>query len=380
MNCAGRRQRSNAFLCLLLSLALLAACSNGSDTAAGAAPPKISITTAAAVRRDFTLALDAVGTVTPVASVDVKPQMNSVVAQVHVREGQFVRAGELLFTLDSRSDEANVAKVRAQLAKDEAMLADARRQLARSRDLRARNFVSQGSVDANQTLVESQLATVAADRAALEEARVGLSYARVAAPSAGRAGAINVYPGSAVQASQTSLVTITRLDPIDVAFSLPQRYLPEALDGLKVGGAPVTITPQDRSPALNGRLQFVDNAIDLATGTVKVKARVDNPQARLWPGASVPVSLVAGTLKGATVIPVAATIQSARGQIVYVAAEGKATLRPVQILATQGEAAAVSGVEPGERVVLDGRQNLRPDSAVVERSEHPAPPAAKPAP
>jgi RND family efflux transporter MFP subunit len=188
-----------------------------SAPAAAASAPPVSVTTVRAQRRDLPVLLSATGTVTPLASVDVRPQVTSVVTKVHIREGQFVRAGELLFTLDARTDEANVAKARAQIVRDEAALADAQRQLARSRELLAQNFISQGALDASQTLVDSQAAQLTADRAALDAARVALSYAKITAPSSGRAGAINVFPGSSVQANQTALVTITQLDPIAVA-------------------------------------------------------------------------------------------------------------------------------------------------------------------
>lgn len=336
-------------------------------TAAASAPP-VSVTLVTAQARDVPVLLTATGTVTPLSSVDVRPQVSSVVKQVHVKEGQFVRQGELLFTLDARADEANVAKARAQLARDEAGLADARRQLARSRELLAQNFVSQGALDANQTLVDSQAALVASDHAAIAAAQVPLSYARVTAPGAGRLGVINVFPGSSVQANQTTMVSVTQLDPIAVSFSLPQRHLADALAALKGGGAAVTATQPDGKNALQGRLRFVDSSVDAASGTVKVKAFFDNPQGVLWPGAFVNVALTASTLKDAVVVPQAAIIQSARGPIVYAVQDGKAAIRPVQILHAQGEDAAVTGVKPGERIVLDGRQNMRPGARVVERS------------
>ena len=332
----------------------------------------MSVTTVPAMTRDFPILLAATGTVTPVSSVDVKPQVSSVLTHVHVREGQFVKAGELLFTLDSRPDEANVAKMRAQMAKDEAALADARRQLARSRDLLAKNFISQGAVDTSQAQVESQMASVSADLAALDAARVSLSYARITAPSSGRVGIINVYAGTTVQANLTTLATITRLDPIDVAFSLPQRYLSDALSALNARNARVTAKLPEGNKTLTGRLVFVDNAVDPATGTVKVKARYDNRAGKLWPGAFVNIEFTASTLKNAVVIPTSAVIQTVKGMIVYVAANDKASLRPVTVLATQGDDSAVTGVQAGERVVLDGRQNLRPDSAVVERRKEEA--------
>ncbi len=332
-----------------------------------------------AVKQDLPVVISAIGSATPVASVDVKAQLSGLVSVVHVREGQFVKAGDLLFTLDARADEANVAKVKAQLLKDEAGLADARRQLARSRDLLAQNFVSQGAVDTSQTLVDSQVATVAADQAALDAAKVSLSYTRVIAPGTGRLGVIPVFPGTAVQANVTPMVTITQLDPIDVSFNLPQRFLNDALSALQTGSAVVTATLPENKGQLKGRLSFVDNTVDLATGTVKVKARYDNKESKLWPGAFVNVALTASVLQDAVVIPTATIIQTARGTIVYVAENGKAVLRPVKTLATQGENAAVSGVQAGERVVFDGRQNLRPDSPLVERQATAPAKAAAPA-
>lgn len=363
------------WIATLAGVSLVAAC--GGKTNSGPAPgagAPVAVTTSLAQQRDFDVNLQAIGTVAAVSSVDVKPQTTSVLTRVHVQEGQFVRAGDLLFSLDARADEANVAKMRAQMAKDEAVLADAQRQLARSRDLVAKNFVSQGALDTSQALVESQLATVAADRAALNAAELSLSYTRVKASGAGRLGAVNVYAGTAVQANQTTLVTITQLDPVYVAFSLPQSNLEAALAGLKSGGIRVTARLPESNGAVEGRLQFVDSAVDAATGTVKAKARFDNREAKLWPGAFVNVELTAGTLKNAVVIPMTSIIQSTRGPIVYVVQNGKAVVRKVQVLASQAEDAAVNGVQGGDRVVLEGRQNLRPDSAVVERTAGPAKP------
>ena len=332
-----------------------------------ASAPPVGVTTVRAQQRDLPVLVTATGTVAPMSSVEIRPQATSVITKVHIREGQFVRAGDLLFTLDARTDEANVARARAQLAKDEAGMADAQRQLTRSRELLAQNFVSQGALDANQAQVESQAALMAADRAALDAARVALSNARVAAPSGGRVGAIAVYPGSSVQANQTTLVTITQLDPIGVAFSLPQRHLADALDALQGGGATVTATLPEGAGTLTGRLQFVDSAVDGGSGTVKVKAQFENRGGKLWPGAFVNVAMTVRTLKAAVIVPQAAIIQSQRGPLVYAVQDGKAVPRPVQVLYAQGDDAAVSGVRANERIVLDGRQNLRPGAAVLER-------------
>jgi RND family efflux transporter MFP subunit len=343
----------------------------GATVAAGpaASGPAVSVTTVIVQKRNVDVMLEATGTVASINSVDVRPQVSSVITKVHIKEGQSVRAGEPLFTLDARNDEVNVAKAQAQLAKDQAALADAERQLARSQDLFKQNFISQGAVDTNQTLVDSQRAVVAADRAAITAAQVGLSYTRIVAPTSGRAGAINVFPGSLVQPTGNPLVTITQLDPISVAFSLPQRNLTDALATLRGGGGTVTAVLPDSSMSLHGKLQFVDNVVDAASGTVRVKAEFANKDERLWPGAFVTIRLAVQTLKDASVIPQAAIIQSPRGKIVYVVdSGGNAAPRPVEVVYASGEDAAVTGLKPGERIVLEGRQNLRPGSSVVERA------------
>jgi len=325
--------------------------------------------------------LQATGTVTPLTSVDVRSQVTSTIVQVHFKEGQFVKAGQLLFTLDARADEANVAKARAQFAKDNASLSDARRQLERSKQLLAQNFVSQGAVDTAQALVDGWSATMAADQAAIVASNVALSYDRITAPNAGRAGAVNVYSGSAVQANQTALVTITQLDPIGVAFSVPQRDLSSALAALKNGGAVVNATLADRGGSFQGRLQFMDNQVDANSGTLKAKAVFANPEGKLWPGAFVQVSQTVDTLRQVVVVPQAAIIETLRGSIVYVVVDGRSVLRPIQVIHAEGADAAVTGVQPGEQVVLDGKQNVRPDATVTVRvpdAKSAAPVAANP--
>ncbi|MEQ1682467.1 MAG: efflux RND transporter periplasmic adaptor subunit [Burkholderiaceae bacterium] len=333
----------------------------------------VSVTTVRAAQRDVDVVLEATGTVTALNSVDIRPQVSSVITKVHIREGQFVKAGELLFTLDARTDEVNLAKARAQMAKDMAALADAQRQLQRSRDLLVQNFISQGAVDTNQTLVDAQQAVVAADRAAIDAAQVGLSYNRITAPAAGRAGAINVFAGSTVQPGGTALVTITQLDPIAVSFSLPQRNLGDALQTMRAGGGKViAVLPEGRG-TINGKLQFVDNTVDANSGTVRVKAQFSNTNEALWPGSFVGVRLAIQTMKDAVVVPQAAVIQGPRGSVVYsVDAENKAVSRPVEVLYASGPDAVASGVRAGERIVLDGRQNLRPGVSVVEMAADPS--------
>lgn len=386
--------------------------------AAAASAPPVSVSVVRAQRRDVAVQVEATGTVSALASVDIKPQVASVVTAVLVREGQFVAKGQPLFTLDGRADAANQARVEAQLLRDQATLADAQRQLARAQDLLSKGFVSQGAVDTAQANVEAQRAAVAADKAAIDAAKVQVSYSRIVAPSAGRVGQINVYPGSSVTPTGPAMVSITQLDPIAVSFNLPQRNLPDALKALAAAGSAAPAAPAGKAnpgaraaagaasaavagaaaagsgpgagrpaaaPALApgqvradlpegrgtrvGRLQFVDSLVDPASGTVKVKAVFANPDQSLWPGAYVNVGLSLQSLPGAVLVPQASIVQGARGTVVFVVDEnGLAAARPIKLLQALGTEAAVSGVKPGEKVVLDGRQNVRPGSKLIERA------------
>jgi len=343
------------------------AASAAANAGSGAQPP-VSVTTVRALRRDMAVNLKTSGTVVSLSSVDVKSQITSTVSRVHFREGQFVKAGQLLFTLDGRTEEANLAKARAQLVKDTVSVNDARRQWERAKQLLAQSFVSQGAVDTALAQVDAWQATLTSDQAAVTASQVALSYARITAPQAGRAGAVNVFAGSAVLANQTPLVTITQLDPIGVAFSIAQRDLSSALGALKDGGAVVIATLADKGGSFKGRLQFMDNLVDASSGTIKAKASFANADSKLWPGAYVDVSQTVATLSDAVVVPQASLIQGPRGNVVYVIADGVASMRPVKLLYAEGADAAIEGVQPGEEVALDGRQNLRPNASVVVRA------------
>jgi RND family efflux transporter MFP subunit len=337
------------------------------------------VSTIKAQKRELPVTLQATGTVSPITSVDLRAQATSTISKIHFNDGQFVKAGQLLFTLDSRTDEANLAKAKAQMAKDNASLADARRQYERAKQLFGQNFISQGAVDTALAQVESLTATVAADQAAIDATKVSLSYDRIVAPVAGRAGVISVSVGSVVISNTTPLVTITQLDPIAVAFSIPQRNLSDALAALKGGGSEVTATLADGGGKFTGHLQFVDNQVDASAGTVKAKAVFTNKEGKLWPGAFVNVTQTVAILKDAVVLPQAAIVQGVRGTIVYVVQDGKATLKPVKVVYAEGGEAAVTGIKPGEMVVLDGKQNVRPNSPVAERAKEPKSGASAPA-
>ena len=373
---AGADAAAAAAAALAASSASAAASSGAagaSAPAAAASAPPVSVTLVRAAARDFTLALEASGTVTALSSVDVKPQVSAQVLAVHVKEGQFVQRGQALFTLDARIDEANLKKAEAQWLKDQATAADARRQLARNQDLLAKNFISQGAVDTAQANVDAQQAVVAADSAAIDALKAQLTYSRITAAGAGRVGSIAVFPGSSVSPGGAALLTLTQIDPVAVAFNLPQRNLQDALKALASGSGVVSATlpdgPASGPAARQGKLSFVDSTVDAASGTVKVKAVFSNKDQALWPGAYVTVKMALQTLPEAIVVPQAAIVQGARGTAVFVAGPGNvAAVRPVKILASAGTEAVVSGLKPGERVVLDGRQNVRPGTLLIERA------------
>ena len=342
-----------------------------SGPGAAASAPPVSVTLVRAQQRPFKISIDASGSVSAASNVDVRPQVSTLVTQVHVKEGQFVTKGQPLFTLDARADQAAMQRAQAQLLRDEATLVDARRQLARSQDLLRQNFISQGAVDTGAANVLAQEAGVAADKAAIESVKVTLSYSKISAAGAGRIGTIAVFPGSSVSPQGAVLTTITQIDPIAVTFNLPQRHLEDALKALASpagAAANVTATLPDNKGERVGKLSFVDSLIDPASGTVKVKASFDNKDRALWPGAYVNVKLALQTLADAIVIPQASIVQTARGTIVFAAGQGNAAVvRPIKVVASEGTDAVVSGLKPGERIVLEGRQNVRPGVVLIDR-------------
>jgi RND family efflux transporter MFP subunit len=339
-------------------------------TAAGGAPALVTLATAE--RQDVPVTVQVNGSVVSLNSVDLRPQVTNTVAAVHVKEGQFVKEGQLLFTLDDRNDQANLARARAQQKRDEATMADLERQYKRSQELLAQNFISKSATDATLSQLEAQRAAVAADRAAVQSAQVALGYATLRAPIAGRIGAVNIYPGTLVQPT-LSLVTITQLDPIAVSFPVPEANLQDLLAAAR-SRSKVEALVSGRKEPLTGVLNFVDNTVDPQIGTVRAKAVFDNADQSLWPGQFVGTRITVRTLSGATVVPAAALMMLSDGASLYVVDEAKdAKRRKVQVLYTFGTKVAVSGVEPGEQVVIEGSQNVRPGGKVrVDKKAAPA--------
>ena len=340
----------------------------GRAGAEGGGAPTL-VTSATALRQDVPLTVEVNGTVVSLNSVDVRAQVSNIVKKVHVKEGQFVRAGEPLFSLDDRADRANLEKAKAQQQRDQATLADLERQYRRSQELLAQNFISKSAADNTLSQVDAQRAAVASDQAAVQAAQVALSYDTIVSPISGRIGAIPMFAGSLAQPSAV-MVTVTQLDPIAVSFPVPEGRLQDLLAASR-NHSPVTAVVPGMKEPLRGVLSFVDNTVDPQVGTVKAKAQFENDAQQLWPGQYVTTSISVRTLKDATVIPQAAVITAPNGRIVYViGADSSVQPRKVEVEYSFGDMAVVRGVEPGERVVVEGKQNLRAGSRV--RVEQPA--------
>ncbi|WP_369647773.1 efflux RND transporter periplasmic adaptor subunit [Variovorax sp. V118] len=345
---------------------------------ANAGPPAALVTLATAEKQDVPVTVQVNGSVVSLNSVDLRPQVTNTVSAVHVKEGQFVKEGQLLFTLDDRNDQANLARARAQQQKDEATMADLERQYKRSQDLVAQNFIAKSAADATLSQLQAQRAAVAADRAAVQSAQVALGYATLRAPIAGRIGAVNIYPGTLVQPT-LSLVTITQLDPIAVSFPVPEGNLQDLLAAARTRAKVEALVTGRREP-LFGTLDFVDNTVDPQIGTVRAKAVFANADQSLWPGQFVNTRITVRMFDGVTVVPAAALMMLSDGATLYVVdAERNAARRQVKVLHTFGTKVAVSGVTPGEQVVIEGSQNVRPGGKVRIDVKAPAGPGGAPA-
>jgi RND family efflux transporter MFP subunit len=311
------------------------------------------------------------GYVTAINTVDVRPQVQNVVRAVHVQEGQQVRAGQLLFTLDERGDMSGVEKANAQLARDRADVADAEMALKRNQELLARNFVSQSVVDSARNKVDAVRGTLRADEAAAKSSNITLGYNRISATIDGRIGAISVHPGSLAQPTGAPMLTISQLDPIAISFTVPERELANINVTYPKGDAPV-IAQIGNGSEVTGKLIFIDNAADQQSGTIRMKARFENRDHSMWPGAFVNVRLISRTLPDAVVIPAQAIVTGPTDKFVYaVQSDDTVKIQKVEVAAIESGQAAVSGLALGTRVVLEGSQNLRPGSRVTEQADKP---------
>ena len=365
------------------------AASANAATAAGSAPAGASAAAATggrggpqtvgvvlAQQRDVPVSIEAAGSVVALDSVELRPLTTGVVTEVLVTEGQPVKRGAVLFKLDDRAERANLDKAKAQLAKDKATQADIERQLARAKELFEQNFIARNAVDTLLTQLDAQLAAVRASQAGIQSSEVALSNSVLKAPMSGRAGAVNVVQGSLVQPGGVAMVTLTQMDPIGVSFTLPENQLALLRKAdrelAKEGGVPLTVQlPGERrgQPAvtLPGHVSFIDSGVDPTTGTIRIKGKLVNEDRQLWPGQYVTTKLTLRTVKDAIVIPQAALIVRGSERTVYVVdAQGMAQMKPVQTRQPLGELVVVEGLAAGEKVIVEGKQNLRPGTPVRE--------------
>jgi multidrug efflux system membrane fusion protein len=311
--------------------------------------------------------LETIGNVQTIASVAVKSRVDAYITEVKIQDGQYVKAGDVLFRLDSRAAEAQVHQMEGQLARDRAQLANAKRETERQQPLAAKDFVSRQQMDQVVTTAQSLEAAVKADEAALESARVQLTYYTITSPLDGRVGAINLKAGNNVKNNDVALVTINEMKPIYVGFSLPQTELPGVRTALAAG--PVEVLAQaagDSGPPETGRVTFFDNAVDTATGTIAMKATFANERERLWPGQFVNVAVTLRTEPDALVVPEAAVQIGQNNTYVWLAKpDNTAEMRPVTVNRSfEGKSVIAEGLAPGDRVVTDGQLRLTNGSRV----------------
>jgi len=367
----------------------------------------VPVVTTHAVAKAVPVTIPAVGTAEPVTTVQIRAQVTGQLSQIHFREGQDVRKGDSLFTLDARPFQAALQQAQAVLARDMAQAKNAQAQKARYQDLFDRGLIARDQYETQMATAAALEATIAADQAQVENARVNLQYTHILAPITGRTGALGIHEGDLVRANDTTpLVVINQVSPIYVSFAVPGRYLPDIrrfqaqsplhVDARipsggtpgapqvappSVGNAPMPgagESPTDGASGANaqaaptdrvetGKVAFIDNSVDATTGTIRMKATFQNDDHALWPGLFVQVNVVLRTDPSATVVPAVAVQTSQSGQFVYVvAADRTAEIRNVVVERQQGDDVVIAkGVSPGDEVVTDGQLRLTPGARVM---------------
>ena len=330
----------------------------------------LPVTAAAARKSDLDVYLNGLGTVTPVNTVTVRSQVSGQLLKVHFKEGDGVKAGELLAEIDPRPFQVQLMQAEGQLVRDESLLKNAENDLVRYKLLLSQDSIAAQQVTTQESLVQQYRGIVKTDQGQIANARLQITYSRITSPITGRVGLRLVDPGNMVQVSDaTGIAVITQLQPITVVFPVPQNNLPVILARLRSGGTlPVFAYSQDSKVMLaQGTLIAVDNQIDITTGTVKLKARFDNANNELFANQFVNVAMKVDTLRGAVVVPTAAIQRGAIDTFAYVVkADNTVTVRPLKLGPTEGETVAVtSGLAPGEVVVVVGGDKLREGTKVA---------------
>jgi RND family efflux transporter MFP subunit len=336
------------------------------------APPRpqaVSVEVAKAEKKPVPLDVDSIGAVTPISSVALKSRLETTIMEVHFEDGARVKEGDLLFTLDARQIDAQIAQAEGNLARSKSQLVAAERDLKRYSDLIGKGATTQVSVDNARTASDTATATIQADQAILDNLKVQKSYTRITAPISGRISAATVKVGNFVRPADTSaLATINQMAPVYVTFAIPQRVLSDLRDAMKVGQASVTATIPGNGKSETGTVAMVENTVDATTGMVTVRGIMGNESELLWPGILVNTRLTVRT-EEAVVVPSVGVQRSQTGNFVFVIRDGKAQIQPVTISRTfQGISVVDSGLEGGEDIVVDGQLLLSNGTPVAPRS------------
>jgi multidrug efflux system membrane fusion protein len=341
----------------------------GPGGGSGAAVP---VATALVAEKAMPLELTVIGSVEAYSTVAVRAQITGSLNTVSFREGDDVQKGQLLFALDRRPLEAALEQAKANLQRDTAQAANARSQAQRYQDLSERGIATREQLDTARTAATALEATLEADKAAVENAEVQLQYATINSPISGRTGALQVHEGNLVRANDaTPLVVINQVTPIFVSFGIPEARLPELKQYMARGSVKVeALAPNDTGAPSVGRITFVDNAVDPATGTIRIKGTFANDSRHLWPGQFVNVTVTLMTDPRAVVVPTVAVQTGQQGQYVFVVKPDKTVeLRNVSVLrAVDAESIIKQGLKAGETVVTDGHLRLTAGSRVSIKS------------
>jgi multidrug efflux system membrane fusion protein len=362
-----------SYALITLFAAGLAGC-NGRDAVQAAKPQPATgapVTVAVVASRTMPVELQAIGNVESISTVSIKAQVSGQLVGIHFKEGDFVKKGQLLFTIERPPFEAALRQAEGTLAKDQAQALNSKLDAERYQGLGHEGVVSKQQVDAAAAAYNALQATVAADKAAVETAKINLEYTVIYSPINGRTGSIGVKVGNLVKANDVPiLVTINQIEPIYVTFAIPEQQLTELKQYSAQKTLKVDAAPQGSSQHFAGRLTFIDNAVDTTTGTIKLKATFANEQRALWPGQFVDVNLTLKSQPNAIVVPTAALQTSQQGTYVYVVNQDlKAQPQPVKVAWTLGDETVIaSGVQPGQRVVTDGQLRLTPGTKVDIKS------------
>jgi membrane fusion protein, multidrug efflux system len=360
----GRWTTVASALCLLLALGAAAGCGGDADSAAGpagrSAPAPVPVRVANAVTADVPVEIKVIGNVEPLSTVTIRSQVEGQLAEVHFREGQEVSKGDLLFTVDPRPFEAALRQAEANLARDLAQAKNAETEAERRRKLFKQGFISSDENDQAQTRAAVAGATTKADLAAVENAKLQQQYCYIRSPLSGRIGQILAHEGNVVKANDTQLAVINQIRPIEVAFSVPEQDLARIRAHAASGELAVEATAPGSETKENGRLTFIDNAVDTKTGTVLLKGRFDNQRETLWPGQFVDVALTLGVDRNVITVPAEAIQTGQEGAYVFVVKPDlTVAVRPVQVGRTAGSSVIVEkGLAAGDRVVTDGQIRL----------------------